>query len=64
MKGCDFGYHRSCFNAAMLDLMSPQQAPDVPPEAQRQKTTPDPAKAVSFLRKACQEGNVAEACYR
>ena len=64
MKGCEFGYHKSCYNAAMLDMLSPTPDPKLPPEAQRKKVAPDPAKAVYFLKKACEEGDVADACHR
>jgi len=57
-RGCDLGYHSSCLSAGLLDLANPKS------EGYTRTTAPNPKNGLRLLKKACDEGGIAEACYR
>jgi len=56
-KGCELGYHSSCLSAGILDTAN-QSKNYIRTEA------PDKKQGIEYLRKSCDEGNIAEGCYR
>jgi len=59
MKGCDLGYHKSCYSAGLLDCASPNSEDYVP-----RSIPADRKKGLELFRKSCDDGNFAEGCYR
>jgi len=57
-KGCDHDYYSSCLSAGLLDAAKESDkdySRSVPPNA---------TNSLNFYKKACDEGNLAEACHR
>ena len=55
--GCEKGYHSSCLSAGILDAAKVDHN-------YIRKDPPNPSQARESYRKACDEGNIAEACHR
>jgi len=56
-KGCELGHASSCLSAGLLDSAKVNKV-------YPRKVAPDPAMAVKFYKKACDDGDNAEACHR
>ena len=54
--GCEKDYHSSCFSAGILDAAKKDSK-------YTRTTPPNPALSLKYFRKACDEGNLAEACH-
>ena len=55
--GCEKGYHSSCLSAGILDAAKVDQN-------YIRKEPPNRSIARDSYKKACEEGNIAEACHR
>lgn len=58
-KGCDLGYHRSCFNAGLMHFADRKSKDYVPCSMAQDKKV-----GLELFRKSCDEGDIAEGCYR
>jgi len=56
-KGCDSGYASSCLSAGLLDSAKPNKN-------YTRSVPPNPSLALGYYKKACDEGEIAEACHR
>ncbi len=54
VRGCDLGYFPSCLNAGLIDQGLAEQT-------QRKR---DPKRAAHYFKRACEGGEIAEACHR
>ena len=58
VKGCNLGYYKACFNAGLVDA---DVRGDYGP---RTAAAPDVKKAAFYYKKSCEQGEIADACYR
>lgn len=57
-KGCELGYHSSCLSAGLLDTLDGNSVNHL------RSVPPNPKAGLEFYRKACDDGQIAEGCYR
>jgi cytochrome c oxidase assembly factor 7 len=57
-KGCDLGYHSSCLSAGLIEMAN-EKTSDF-----KRTVAPDRKNGLELFKKGCDEGNIAESCYR
>ena len=56
-RGCDYNYYPACLNAGLYDFLNEKANP-------RKEHKADMESALKLFQKACDEGELAEACHR